>query len=297
MDRGEPLVKTNGVAEGSDTQITFYSDGEEGFVAKTLVPGASMSTQRAFVNERVIMELFQGMAGVPAAFAIDREDTFLLTDVCAANLLVTKKLGTHTWEDTAFASEEDFFQAAGKSIALLQSLHSTGFVHGDIHGGNFLTDENDPSVLSLIDYGLTTPFVDALGAHLLETDEFEVATILNPANLSPWHLESMYIDYYRPSRRDDMFRLAEMFFKFVCEPYRLEWHRLAIRGTNGWRETSENDWARFKRNYWEFESIDVFRDFYSYTLSLAHDTTPDYGRWIHVFQAASSQWQNTFDAD
>ena len=95
-------------------------------------------------------------------------------------------------------------------IELLQEMHDSGVVHGDIHGGNILfrkIGSGPESVgigdtdLVFVDFELAEFFPDQIGTptHKPRRDS------LNPRLLSPWNLWGQRI-----GRRDDIYRALEM---------------------------------------------------------------------------------------
>ena len=114
--------------------------------------------------------------------------------------------------------DADTAVAIGKrAIRLIEQVHSRGLIHGDIHWGNFVYSNESDIVgsLRLIDYGRSMPYIDPVtGDHLgpdmlmpTMCDQF----VWNDAYLSINELQGNPI-----SRRDDMYRLAEM-LSFLME--------------------------------------------------------------------------------
>lgn len=85
------------------------------------------------------------------------------------------------------------FELAGSALRLLQSLHTMGLVHGDIHSDNLVYSES-PSDLKLIDFGRTY-YYRKHKKHI----ESPPATKYNPNLLSPWEVKEK-----NKSRRDDI---------------------------------------------------------------------------------------------
>jgi hypothetical protein len=162
-------------------------------------------------------------------------------------------------------------KGAARVIAALQRFHNSGFAHGNIGPGSIL--EMDGGIV-FVGIGQATPFIDEKGEHV--TDRTTRRRHQGPLiERSPWHLESDDPAHYRSTRRDDLFRVAETFF-FLEEP-RYSHYR--------WWYPKEKEFAEFKRDVpnWPGKFPEIFRDFYVYTLSLEYDSTPDYARWIHLF--------------
>ena len=87
-------------------------------------------------------------------------------------------------------------------IDILEKLHSLGYVYNDMKGNNIcvgMHGEQSPGLLKLIDFGLCTRYLDSKGDHIkLTTTKFKG----NPLFASP-----MAMNYYAPSRRDDLIAL------------------------------------------------------------------------------------------
>lgn len=111
-----------------------------------------------------------------------------------------------------YQSPADVRKMAIVSLDTLEHVHSRGLLHGDIHAGNFVIEPlGDSRVrLSLIDFGRARPYRDAhTGDHVsygpTSPADHPSFIVLNAGVLSIFELEEI-----RMSRRDDLFRLAEM---------------------------------------------------------------------------------------
>ena len=103
----------------------------------------------------------------------------------------------------------------------LEEVHSLGLIHGDVHAANVVTNG---SSVKLIDFGRARTFLDpATGEHLPLTPSDEELDF-NPMLLSIPELEG-----WLPSRRDDLFRLAELLVYLAVGDDCLYIHR-TIRG-------------------------------------------------------------------
>ncbi len=181
-------------------------------------------------------------------------------------------------------------EIAFKGIDLLEQLHSTGFVHGDIHNGNILFSLTPSMTLHLIDFGFASPFLDVYGRHIVEADTLPnlspyAFAILNLELLSPWHLKRGAVDTkrYRPTRRDDLFRFAELLFELASAEYS---PRRKAAGDGMRRDAKLKQLIKFKESeaVKEIGLVPVeFKEFYEYVLGLRFGEMPEYGRWKSVF--------------
>lgn len=167
---------------------------------------------------------------------------------------------------------------ARQGITILRDLHASGFVHGDMHPGNLAFDETT-GVLSLIDFGLSHPFVDPRGVQIPPNVQ-QVPSRPYAHNLmllSHWHLESGDIMQYKQSRRDDLFRFACVLYALSSAEY-----TQAVRRVG----RSLPEWIAFRRDATtNYNAPEPFRRFMEYTRSLNFDEQPNYNMWLQAFAA------------
>jgi hypothetical protein len=163
-------------------------------------------------------------------------------------------------------------------LKALRSFHDSGFAHGSIDGWSIVQTENGS--INLINLGSAAPFVDGSGNQLEEQQPVQkapAAHLISGYDLwSPWHIESNLGAEYHSTRRDDIFRLAQTFYQMLSDGYRND----LVRNCPG-------KCAEFKRRAVETEYPGVpkiFNDFYRYTLTLNHQSSVDYTRWISMFK-------------
>ncbi len=145
-------------------------------------------------------------------------------------------------------------------------------------------------------YGVHYPQMNGIGAGD-EAAGIEAAELMQ---LSPWHLDrGEDIMRYHPSRRDDMFRLAQMLCRLSSPTY-----REAEDSVYWWEEIfyskfslpgAASMWARFKRRSPPDVVHQTFRAFYEYTLSLKFGEPPAYDYWAQIFNAEHSSRNPTKD--
>jgi serine/threonine protein kinase len=89
------------------------------------------------------------------------------------------------------------------AIEILEHVHSFGIIHGDVHPGNLIYNPGTREV-KMIDFGRATSFLAENGEHI-KMVKHDGLKGFNKNILSIGQLEG-----FVSSRRDDLFRLAEM---------------------------------------------------------------------------------------
>lgn len=131
---------------------------------------------------------------------------------CYARSYVMDKVGSKTladlYDENKVTGAKQVARIGIAIINMIEKVHSRGIIHGDIFGTNFVfSDLNDvEGTLKIIDFGRSKPYIDpTTGAHIPEGfAEFDLES-WNPVNLSINELNDKTV-----SRRDDMFRIAEL---------------------------------------------------------------------------------------
>ncbi len=333
--------------EGSESKIFLYSDPSQSqtFIVKSVNAHCDEVIAEALVNEKAVMRALAGDMLIPRMFDID--ETAGMSDSCRARSYVTQMLGEPLdgLYDKLVTNKAVLREVISQAFDILKNLHDAGFVHGDIHGGNFLLQKQivpDHLKLHLIDFGLTVAYVDAHGSHVSneplgaaireprkrfslsrffgrrhkksipaagdnqidkssaastadETVDSAAATSQKgryPGYLPIWHLESGHIATYRVSRRDDMFRLADILYLLSSSEYRLFWD-LAEKNeeTITDYDTLAAFWLDTKKLLIKSNNIDptfplVFREFYVAMSKMEYTEEPAYDFWKQRFVSA-----------
>ena len=168
-----------------------------------------------------------------------------------------------------------------RALELLRTVHEGGVVHGDIHLDNVVCSDRDRVVetMALIDFGRATEFIEDDGSHKPEAvggygDQWSTEL------LSPWELEGV-----AKSRRDDIFRLAEMAITLLGMDTLA--HRYAVskisRDPDLPRQRARMAGLKRGRDLGSRRVPTVFRNFYRYALGMGFQDQPDYGAWILAF--------------
>ena len=172
-------------------------------------------------------------------------------------------------------------------------MHTGGFVHGDIHYENFVFGPvpsaeghfPDPAEavesVALIDFGRASPFITDEGHHT-DKENTSYGVGWNSAFLSPFEL-----DGGTKTRRDDIFRLAEMALQLLGpDDQFIRFLEVVVLGVG--IDVQRKRLAKLKRTRKLGDNVPgVFRDFYKYSLDLKFNEKPDYERWMMAF---SEQW-------
>ncbi len=123
-------------------------------------------------SERATLSTLEGFGGLaPRVY----EFVDGIHEACKLKSFVMELVGDEDIdisEDYWRTDREQFFQIVARTLEVLETLHDAGFIHGDAHIGNIkIGDIEDVSAsLLLIDFGLSRPFVDESGNHLLDPE-------------------------------------------------------------------------------------------------------------------------------
>ena len=290
-------------AVGSSTEV-YRSSTKLGdpLVVKILKDPGNMKLRHAFLNEKAFLTVFGDAQSqfVPHLYRIVPDLGGGISDHCMARSMVSGLVGDRDLEDLTKlqTTPSGIATVMAKAIKLVSEIHALGFVHGDIHWNNFVYTERAGAAASLrlIDFGRADPFLDESGNPLPYVTYPELLWSIKLA--SPWE-----IDKGKLSPRDDMFRLAEMALAlarlneaFAATADLLHRQMVAANSQQGndayiagIRDLKRN--RRFPGNVGADRRI--FIDFYTYTLTLGFNDTPDYDGWISRFKRGSSSAAGT----
>jgi serine/threonine protein kinase len=177
-------------------------------------------------------------------------------------------------------SEVEVARVGARMIELIRDVHSFGIVHGDVHPGNFVFDSTKDlaETVKIIDFGRAIPFINPESKLHVKQNDILVSDIgtLNPHLLSPFEIEGSKL-----SRRDDMYRLAEVLYLLLgYQRPRVEF----------WDMRPLEKIIKGKRN-WEADpsspSHQIFTEFHHEMVNLGFTDRPDYENWINKFSSFS----------
>ena len=255
--------------------LSFLPDGTLHWLAlKTMTPEASGALVRTLQRDKAALELLQDSKIAPQLVA----HMPFTSAYCGYRTSVMVLAGDRTLHYLNRSVERHNLSIhasiAIEGLKLLRTLHSFGIIHGDIHMGNlvFFRDAPIAKTLRLIDFGLAAPFVDSTtGKHILDTPRGDSRIVWTPTLLSPFELAGS-----TPTRRDDLYRFAEIFVSMVLgdkELVALESRDASPKTVLEWktaRDVSRMDYT--------------FARFYEYAKNLRFDERPDYEMWISKFR-------------
>lgn len=276
------IEQTRLIAGGSGTLVLAYGDK---YAVKTIGRSSSALVEELFRNEKAMMQVSFDDAIIPTLFRVNIFKTRGLSEFCESRFIVTRRGGLSLRDslvsEDIIQNPKIVFLYGLHGLEILRKLHQLGFVHGDIHASNFLIGAGG---LRLIDYGMSLPYVDEYGTHISE-QAITGFTLENAsyAHLSVWHLESDHLATYRQTRRDDLYRFAEMLYGLAVPEYARDLSDVGFEA--GFLEDVDRV-VRFKRLYLHRRGPRVFCDFIKYASELSYEEEPDYATWIFKFGAA-----------
>jgi serine/threonine protein kinase len=286
-----PLRRTTMTPFASGSGSSFFKLGEKYLIK--LITGDPTEIVDNFITERVVMRSMMAQPGGPAKYGIanmyELKPDPVVSEICQIRMLVTDLIPGTSLLDRVLSNtqpslrERSLWKIAAGALEAVRKFHSSGFAHGDIHMGNFMVSQGSTTP-RLIDLGRANPFADEYGTHIEQragdVGGPPVGSTLNILLLSPWHIESNLGMKYRSSRRDDIFRLAEMFFQMSSLDFMVDLTSFPKESPERFLEfkLEAANQRRFKR---------PFRHFYRYSLGLRFDEEPDYEKWITVFTDAA----------
>ena len=111
-------------------------------------------------QEKAVLSEIDGLnGGVPKTVHLGP-----MTDQCSKRILVMEKKGRLDFKEAT--NESGVFAAKRFSalLRILQNLHDMGIVHADVRSDNIRINPSNPAETFFIDFGISTPYVDASGS-------------------------------------------------------------------------------------------------------------------------------------
>jgi hypothetical protein len=225
-------------------------------------------------RDRAALQILKGSGVAPRVVPFSLTESF-----CDDIMVVMEHAGRFTLGDLqpGALSLDLLASIAVRGLVLLRELHKHGIVHGDIHWWNLVFSSEDAiaPTLRLIDFGRARPFIDPV------TKKHIQATLDDPDKRLKWtpSLQSVYeLRGSDISRRDDVFRFAELLINLVKGDSEI------VHGTakDGSATVPEAYSSKINRSLSEVHS--TFAQFYHDSMKLAFDQRPDYEGAIEKFK-------------
>ena len=202
-------------------------------------------------NEARILKLLINTSGVPVIKAFGKQDGifYMVVDLLGESI---ERLNQNTDIDL-------ILRTMRRLVTILNEIHDVGVIHRDIKPDNVLyTAKKD---ICLIDFGLSTMFIDGNGNHMEEqSDRDIVGNVIYVSNNI--HSGS------NPSRRDDLISVLYMTIKLIVGE--LPWSSYNIDKI-GAVKSSVN-----MRNYFHDKIPKRMYDLYEYCNCLGFKERPNY---------------------
>ena len=269
--------------------------------ASGTLEGVIVKLTKKYWKEKFVLEMYSDSNVTPAIYSIRGASS-----ECAARLIVMETAGSIDLEEyrmsQPYMSRRRAAEMAIRGIELLRQFHSRGFVHGDIHMGNFSFKKSAKDFVEsmrLIDLDRSAPFVDPVAKrHVRERayvprDEKTHLLRLNKSMLSVYELESY--PNVRLSRRDDWFRFAEMMINVLILDNDLfkRIKQLSVKGGFLSPLSVGNVLVAKRERELVGEVPQVFVDFYTSAMDLRFDQRPPYEAWMFKF----TEYLQTLDTE
>ena len=293
-------VNSERFARGSMTNIyKAYGYGVDGLavrtrsVVKVVTSKGDAEIVEALYRDMAALEILGDTGIAPEVFHPEYRN---VEPACMSRMMVSSFVGERTLKHV---KKNDNFRTnlsvmasiAVRGLEMLQTLHSKGIVHGDIHLENFVFYNDSPisRTLKMIDFGRSAPFLvkndDAQWVHLpLPPTVFVSANssyMWTASLLSVYELQSVLVvdgkrRVHTQSRRDDMFRFAEIFVVLMLDGY--EEQLLEV-------EKDIESILRIKTSGNGMHFLDsTFREFFKRSANMQFDEEPQYDYWIRRFR-------------
>lgn len=174
----------------------LFSKEENMKYAAKFVPNNNYTNISEMMKERLILKKLKNEEGFP-----------FIKETLNENLIVMNLLGKNlqTLRNHHKFSLKTILMIGIQTVQRLEKLHETGFLHRDVKPENFVIggDKSNENVIHLIDFGLSTPYLNQDKKHIEFTKKTHIkGTIYYLSIYSHFGLEA--------SRRDDLISLGYM---------------------------------------------------------------------------------------
>lgn len=294
------------IAHGSSSEV-YKSEPVPALEGKTLIikslaPSAKKDTKvlsakikLALLEDEAFMLAFEKVPGlVPHTYAWEASD---IDSYCHARTIVSENVGATELGDLPKSKRTNasvMYLIAARALEIIEQIHMSGLIHGDIHKRNWLIqDKEKPAeTLRIIDFGrvqlFMKPHPSDPAKFILIPDNTQLILQTNGWNaslLSPWEIKG-----HRPTRRDDIFRIAEMLIFMFGDP---NFHSAVSVAKDKYQKTNLPQYLqtvidlKFHRKF-DASLPPKIKEFYKYAVSMRYNNKPNYQRWIREFREAAA---------
>ena len=269
---------------------------------KTLRPGTKLS----LLQDEAFMLAFNDARNlVPHTYHIEPKG---MDAYCNARTIVSEDVGATELEQLRLPVDKNsrarlLYKIGSAALRIIKQIHQTGLIHGDIHFRNWLVQDlkRPAETLRLIDFGRVELFMipNKTNPHrailIPDVDNPQIPTrlSLNAYHLSPWEMQG-----HRLTRRDDVFRIAEMLVRLYGEDSGfMDKYNDAKKKREDARRRKDpaatqaylTGVLRLKQERpFNPDLPELLKEFYQYSLGLEYDQEPNYDHWIGIFENAAA---------
>lgn len=202
-------------------------------------------------NEARILKLLLDVEGVPKIKTFGKQDGiyYMVIDLLSEPVeRFFKNIGIR-----------DILSNMIELVRIIENVHNNGVIHRDIKPDNILFTKRGK--ICLIDFGLSTMYIDVKGKHISQLSNREIIGSINYVSLNIHNGTN-------PSRRDDLISFCYMMFKFITG--NLPWDNSEMDEIGIIKETID------VREYYKEKIHSNILDLYDYCNSLDFEETPNY---------------------
>ena len=269
MTQGDVMISGYPDFRGSGSLVWISADRL--YAVKAISKGGVI--KEALMVEKAVGSVIGDLGGDAVHYYPQKPG--IIPKLCAQCVLVTDYAGEYTFKDVGSGGPIEVTEAevagiAVRAIKILKKIHAMGIVHGDVHAGNFVfsgADSVDRLHFRIIDFGRASPYVDpTTRSHIKH--RFTI-TEASESLLSLFEIEDSNL-----SRRDDMYRLAEILYHLLGKYHEPKF--------------SENNTALAKRKMVANGVNAIFTDFHHAMVEMKFDERPAYDEWIQRFSSVAA---------
>jgi serine/threonine protein kinase len=203
-------------------------------------------------NEAKILNLLLNTSGVPKLRAFGKQ--------CGINYIVIDLLGNNIKGFIGNIKIENVYVIINKLVTIIERIHNKGVIHRDLKPDNILFSQ-DKKEIYIIDYGLSSMYIDDTGNHISEQTGKE---LIGNTNFVSKNIHSGS----NPSRRDDLISMCYIGFYLLSGT--LPWSHIDVDNV-GFIKRSVN----FRDYYGDIVNNRIY-EMYEYCNKLTFKERPNY---------------------